>query len=178
MGFLALKKRDLGRGKSLEEPNLMIAPRSSVRSFALSLAAALALTGFGLSAGASLAQPMGYGGPPGPGHGRSAGAEAGDLQRLHAALHITAAQEDAWRAFVAASGPDPQQQARERSAQAMLPKLTSPQRVDLAIAAMQADLDTMRQRGEALKAFYATLTPDQQKIFDRESLRQQQGYED
>ncbi|MBV9995611.1 MAG: Spy/CpxP family protein refolding chaperone [Caulobacteraceae bacterium] len=92
------------------------------------------------------------------------------LARLHAALKITADQESAWRVFAAASQPDPQQQAREQAAQQMLPKLTAPQRVDLSIAAMQADLDSLRQRGAALKAFYATLTPAQQAAFDRQTL--------
>lgn len=160
----------------------MIAPRfrrGRRGRLVLPIAAALAL-----AAGAALAQP-GYGGPPdegyGPGYGQDYGPPGGgsqgggrDILRLHSALHITAAQEGAWRAFVAASGPDPQQQARERSAQEMLPKLTSPQRVDLSIAAAQADLDTLRAHGAALKAFYASLTPDQQKTFDRETLRAQQ----
>jgi Spy/CpxP family protein refolding chaperone len=155
----------------------MIAPRFRPARLALPLAAALLLT-----AGAALAQPDGYGGPPdddfGPGDAPGYGAQpygqrsgGPDLTRLHSALHITAAQEGAWRAFVAASAPDPQQQARERSAQAMLPKLTAPQRVDLSIAAAQADLDTLRAHGEALKAFYAALTPEQQKTFDRETQR-------
>ena len=129
---------------------------------------ALALS---LAAGAALAQPPGYGGPPGRSYGPSdPGGQPSELASLHAALHITAAQEDAWRAFVAASQPDPQAQARERAAEQMLPTLTAPQRVDLSVAAMQADLDTMRERGRALKAFYATLSAAQQATFDRETL--------
>jgi hypothetical protein len=115
----------------------------------------------------ALAQPYG---------GGSYGGDAQDrLRTLHAALRITAAQEDAWRAFMAASTPDPEQAARQRAAQQMLPGLTAPQRVDLSIAAMQADLATMRQRGAALKAFYATLTPAQQATFDRETLPRDEG---
>ena len=149
----------------------------------LPLAAALGL----VLSGPALAQPPmgygGYGGPPGQGYGAppnqgygappnqgAGGGGQADLARLHAALHITAAQESAWRAFAAASAPDPQQEARERSAEQMLAKLTSPQRVDLSIAAAEADLGTLRQRGQALKAFYATLTPSQQATFDRETL--------
>lgn len=129
-----------------------------------SLAAGAALAG--ALCGPALAQP--YGGSYG---GGSYGGDAQDqLRSLHAALHITGAQEDAWRAFIAASQPDPEQAARERAAQQMLPGLTAPQRVDLSIAAMQADLATMRQRGAALKAFYATLTPAQRATFDRETL--------
>jgi hypothetical protein len=128
------------------------------------IAVSLAIIGV-LAGGAALAQP--YGAPPGQAYGGDA---PSDLSSLHAALHITAAQEGAWRAFVAASQPDPQQQARERGAQAMLPTLTAPQRVDLSIAAMEADLDTLRERGRALKAFYGALTAAQQAVFDRETL--------
>ena len=92
-----------------------------------------------------------------------------DLSRLHDALHLTAVQEPAWRAFAAASGPDPAEEARDRSARAMLPNLTAPQRVQLSIDAMRADLTSMERRGDALKAFYATLNADQQAVFDRET---------
>jgi protein CpxP len=89
---------------------------------------------------------------------------------LHDALRLTAAQEPGWEAFKSASTPNADQAARARAAQSMLPRLTSPQRVDLSMAAMQADLETLRARGAALKAFYATLTPAQQQIFDRQTL--------
>ena len=156
----------------------------------LPLAALLALAG-PLLAGAALAQPYGqsapygggyggpYGAPPGqppgqaPGQppGQSYGGDAqSEIANLHAALRLTAGQEAAWRTFVAASQPDAQQQARQRSAQQMLPGLTAPQRVDLSLAAMEADLDTLRERGRALKAFYAQLTPAQQKVFDHETV--------
>jgi hypothetical protein len=134
----------------------MTVPRRPLRRLAR-FAAPICLVSV-LAAGAALAQPPGYGGQP------------SELASLHAALHITAAQEDAWRAFVAASQPDPQAQARERAAAQMLPTLSAPQRVDLSIAAMEADLDTMRERGRALKAFYATLSAAQQATFDRETL--------
>jgi len=102
--------------------------------------------------------------------GSAALAQGPNLQGLHDALHLSQSQEAAWQSFQAASQPDPQQTARARAAQAMLPRLTSPQRVDLSIAAMQADLRTMQDRGAALKAFYVTLSPDQQLIFDRQTL--------
>ncbi len=146
----------------------------TVRRLAAPLAGALLLLG-PAGGGAALAQPYG-GAPPGQAPGQAYGGDQqSELSTLHASLRVTAAQESAWRAFMAASQPDPQQQARERAAQQMLPGLTSPQRVDLSIAAMQADLATMRQRGAALKAFYATLTPAQQATFDRETLPREQG---
>jgi hypothetical protein len=123
--------------------------------FVLPLAAAVALP-LALAAGAALAQPP-------------------DLASLHDALHLTSTQEGAWKAFAAASAPDPNKGARERSAEEMLPGLAAPQRVDLSIAVMEADLDTLRNRGRALKAFYATLTPAQQAAFDRQTTPSEQA---
>jgi hypothetical protein len=100
----------------------------------------------------------------------AAQAQGPDLNGLHAALHLTPDQEPAWRVFTAASMPTPQDEARERSAQQMMATLRAPQRVDLATANLEADLDALRARGAALKAFYAGLTPAQQLIFDRETL--------
>jgi LTXXQ motif family protein len=104
----------------------------------------------------------------------AASAQTGDLAQLHDALHLTHAQEDAWRAFSSASQPDPEQQARDSAAREMLARLTSPQRVDLSIAAVRADLETLERRGAAVKAFYATLSPSQQAIFDRETAPKSQ----
>ena len=98
------------------------------------------------------------------------------LQRLHDALHLTADQQGAWKAFAAQAGPDPEAEAQARAAEQMLPKLHAPQRIDLSMAAMRAQLEAMERRGKLLKALYAALTPAQQTIFDRETLpRQDEG---
>ncbi len=98
------------------------------------------------------------------------------LQRLHDALHLTADQQAAWKGFTAQAGPDPEAEAQARAAEQMMPKLHAPQRVDLSVAAMRAQLEAMERRGKALKAFYAALTPAQQAIFDRETLpREDEG---
>ncbi len=97
-----------------------------------------------------------------------------DLHRLHDALNLSASQEEAWNAFQAAALPDPQAMARQRAAASMMPDLHAPQRVDLSIAEMQADLDTLRQRGVALKTFYGALSPAQQAVFDRETTPRDQ----
>ena len=88
------------------------------------------------------------------------------LQALHHALSLSPDQTAAWNAFKDAEQPDPDQSARQRSAAALMPTLHAPQRVDLSIAAMEADLQTLKRKGAALKAFYAELTPAQQAIFD------------
>ncbi len=90
-------------------------------------------------------------------------------QTLHDALHLAPTQDPAWKAFQAATLPDPDQAARRRAAAEMMPTLTAPRRVDLTIAEMQSDLQTLKQRGAALKVFYAALTPAQQAVFDAET---------
>jgi hypothetical protein len=96
---------------------------------------------------------------------------------LHDALHLSTDQEPAWRDFVASSQPSPDDEARERSAQQMLPTLRAPQRVDLTIAVAESQIEAMRTRGAALKAFYARLTPAQQLIFDRQTALRLEGEE-
>ena len=148
------------------------------RPSSLPLVIALALAGLA-AASAVVAQPAYT--PPSPGSynqrppdyrpdDQSGGP---DLAGLHDALQLTPDQAGAWGAFAAASTPSPDQEARERAAQSMMASLRSPQRVDLSISAAEADLQTLRERGAALKAFYAALTPTQQAIFDRRTLPDQ-----
>ena len=102
-------------------------------------------------------------------------AQTPDLSELHDALHLTPAQQAAWRDFADASAGDPAQEARDRSAEAMLPTLSAPRRVDLSIAVARAELDSLERRGAAVKLFYGQLTPAQQAIFDRETAPRRPG---
>ncbi len=97
-------------------------------------------------------------------------AQARDAGELHAALHLTQPQEASWRAYQMALEPDAGAQARHQSAQAMMAGLPTPRRIDLLNANMDEDVRLMHRQGEATKAFYASLTPEQQKVFDRETL--------
>ena len=97
-----------------------------------------------------------------------------DLHQLHDALNLSAAQEPAWNTFQAAMAPDAQAAARDRSAGEMMATLHAPQRVDLSIDAMEADLQDLQRRGAAIKAFYATLSPAQQAVFDRQTAAPRQ----
>lgn len=98
-------------------------------------------------------------------------AQSPDLDSLHDALHLTAGQEGAWRAYKSAIAPDPSSQARHRAAAQLMVTLPTPRRVDLIDAEMSEDLATTRRQGEAVKAFYNTLTPDQQRTFDHQTLQ-------
>jgi len=151
------------------------------RSSSQALAAALALAG--LAAASAVAAQPAYSPPSqgsynqrpyGQGDNGPADQSGGpDLSGLHDALQLTPDQAAAWRTFAAASTPSADQEARERAAQSMMATLRSPQRVDLSISAAEADLQTLRERGAALKTFYAVLTPAQQAIFDRRTLPDQ-----
>lgn len=101
----------------------------------------------------------------GAAHGQTA-----DPSSLHDALHLTAVQEAAWRRYRLAVAPDPAAQARDRAARQMMANLPTPRRIDLINAEMEANIQTMRHQGEAVKVFYATLTPDQQRVFDNQTL--------
>ncbi len=122
----------------------------------LSALAAVALVGAGVGVGPAAAQQQ---------------ASAPKLAALHDALRLTPAQEDAWRAYQAAIAPDPAAQARHQAAISMMASLPTPRRVDLIDAEMQQNVQTIRRQGEAVKTFYAALSPSQQKIFDRETLQ-------
>jgi protein CpxP len=97
-------------------------------------------------------------------------AHDGTLTSLHAALNLTASQEDSWHNFEQAYTPDPQEINKRRDAAKNIATLTGPQRVDLSIGMAEDDLAGLKHRGGALKDFYGVLSPQQQSIFDRETL--------
>ena len=52
----------------------------------------------------------------------------------------------------------------------MFANLSAPQRMDLVEAEMRQELLDLQQQSQALKAFYATLSPEQKSIFDAQTL--------
>ncbi len=93
---------------------------------------------------------------------------------LKAKLKLTPTQEGAWTTYTAAMKP-PAGMMDKRADRAELDKLPTPERIDKMKALRtqhMTDMNTaMDQRGEATKAFYATLTPEQQKVFDSSAMR-------
>ena len=96
---------------------------------------------------------------------------------LKARLKITPAQEGAWTRFTAAMQPSARMMGERPTAdqRAELDKLATPARIDKMramrtqrMADMTAEMD---KRGEATKAFYAALSPEQQKTFDAEHMK-------
>ncbi|MHB8948877.1 MAG: Spy/CpxP family protein refolding chaperone [Rhodoferax sp.] len=88
---------------------------------------------------------------------------------LKTQLKLTPAQEGAWTTFTAAMKPTGAMLA-DRPDHAQLAKLPTPERIDtmqaLHTKRMADRTAAMAQRGDATKAFYAVLTPEQKAVFD------------
>lgn len=93
--------------------------------------------------------------------------------QLKQKLNITPAQEPAWTTFTTAMQPP----ARDRHAgldHKGMEQLTTPERIDRMRAIRAQRSAEMDRRDEAVKTFYATLSPEQQKTFDAEGRRMHQ----
>lgn len=83
-------------------------------------------------------------------------------------LAITPAQEGAWTAWTSALQPPatrPAHPSREEIA-----KLSTPERIDKMREMRAQRQASMDKRAEATKAFYGSLSADQKKVFDAESM--------
>ena len=98
--------------------------------------------------------------------------------RLKELLKLTPAQEGAWTTFTAAMKV-PAEMMANRPDFAEITKLPTPERIDKmqALHAQHANevKAVMEKRGAATKAFYATLTPEQQKVFDTSTIPHRRG---
>lgn len=91
------------------------------------------------------------------------------LADLKQKLQVNGNQEAAWASFSAAMQPPAQ--PPQRPDPAAMASLSTPERIDR-MRAMRAQRDAeMDKRADATKAFYAVLTPEQQKTFDAETAR-------
>ena len=95
--------------------------------------------------------------------------------KLRADLKLTAQQEPAFAAFLAAGKPAQRPQAQgaghapgERAKFAALP---APQRMERMIERQKQRTARMEARLAALNNFYAVLTPEQKKVFDSQAMR-------
>ena len=95
---------------------------------------------------------------------------------LKAKLKLSAAQEGAWTTFTTAMKPSSDIKAKHPDF-SELAKLPTPERIDKMKAFHTQRLSeisaVMDKRAEATKAFYAVLTPEQQKVFDASTIRLQ-----
>lgn len=88
-------------------------------------------------------------------------------KRMHDTLKITPAQEGAWQAYLSALKSNmPQRGQFDRAAFKNMP---APERMEKRIEMAKAHLSRMESNLAATKTFYATLTPEQQKLFDEKA---------
>lgn len=142
-----------------------------------SLIVAAILAGIAGVSATAIAQGMGqHHGMDPQKHSQHMGQRMEQMQKRHAehqaqlksALKITASQEAAWNAYVAGTAPNPPANA-PGMAREDWSQLTTPQRLDR-MQALRAERDAaMAKRIEAVKTFYAALTPEQQKVFDTQA---------
>lgn len=124
-----------------------------------------------VSAGASLAQqppappPAEHRGQMAPGRERPDPAAMAErrAERLRAALQLRADQEPALKTYIASMKPPARPEATQRQAKA---QMSTPQRLDALRARSAERLANLDRRIAATKAFYAQLSPAQQKAFD------------
>lgn len=134
------------------------------------------IAGSGILAASSFAMP-------GAGSASKEGCAAGNGQKVQARMEARAehlsglkeklklepGQEAAWNAFASASQPGMRQGDRQ-AMRAEFDKLSTPQRLDRMLAMSEARRARMAERAQAIKAFYAQLTPEQQGVFDAEAM--------
>ncbi|GAC1599518.1 MAG: hypothetical protein NVS3B2_00720 [Ramlibacter sp.] len=134
-------------------------------------AAVLATLGLAAAAQTPPAQPadgahrdwMGRTMDPAKVHERMQARRAARMAQFKETLQITPAQEAAWTAWTTSMQPPPDWKRPDR---AELERLPTPERIDR-MRGMRKDRSALfERRAEATKAFYATLNPVQQRVFD------------
>lgn len=101
---------------------------------------------------------------------------AAHLASLKAKLALTADQEAAWNAFTESSQRGPRLPQVDRKAmREEIGTLSTPERLDRMQAMSELRRARMAERAEAIKAFYAQLSPEQQKVFDAEAMPNRHG---
>jgi protein CpxP len=88
---------------------------------------------------------------------------------LHDKLKLSAAQETAWTAYVAATEPKMAAGAHPdgKGQHPDFASMTAPQKLQMFDDMQKKRLAMQESHLAAMKTFYATLTPEQQKTFDR-----------
>ncbi len=86
---------------------------------------------------------------------------------LHAILHIRPDQEAGWRAFQGAQAPPAGVVSELRASAGRMAGMTTPQRLDTVIQNRQLEDSILHHQFDAIRHFYAALTPDQQRIYDQ-----------
>jgi hypothetical protein len=93
------------------------------------------------------------------------------MESLKRILQISPQQEGAWANWVAAMRPNPANMEQRHRMHEEFARMTTPERIDRMRQMRAQRAAEMDRKGDATKAFYAQLTPPQQKAFDEISMR-------
>jgi protein CpxP len=132
---------------------------------------------------ASFAQAAPPGAPPSPEAARQHWAEQrhehaeARARALHDVLNLRPDQEPALQAFIAAMKPaeGPEGWGEDHDKAAPTAPLTTPERLDRLAARLAKRQAAFQQRAQAIKTFYAALSPEQQRAFDALPRLQEEG---
>lgn len=154
--------------------------KSIQSSFSMPVLLVALLAGGGILAATAHALPAG--GPDGkpgcearqwPGPQARETRHAQHLATLKEKLKLAPGQQAAWDAFAAAMQPDMRPAGADRQAMhAEFDKLGTVERTERMTALAETRHARMTERAAAVKAFYAQLTLEQQKVFDAEAMPQ------
>lgn len=90
------------------------------------------------------------------------------MNKLHDQLKLTAAQEPAWKTYVAATAPTGMKEPwGDRAA---MEKMSAPERLEKHLAMSKEREARMASHLAALKTFYAALTPEQQQVLNMQTM--------
>lgn len=158
---LSLNRNQVSSGSRLS----MVSPLGQqipVRSYRKIVQSLLFVAGLGTFAAGPVMADMGCDGKEHHQEVRAKMLEQHHL-KLQAALKLTPEQEPAWRNLVASEQP---KQMFDRDQRAAWAKLNTPERAEKMLELSKLRQAQMAERVAVLKTFYATLTPEQQKIFE------------
>ena len=96
------------------------------------------------------------------------------VRALHDILNIRPDQEAAWKAFTASMVPPPHPDM-DHHGDGHETAMTTPERLDHMAAEMAEHQAAFQRHAEAVKRFYAVLSPQQQKAFDAISKMMMHG---
>jgi Spy/CpxP family protein refolding chaperone len=102
------------------------------------------------------------------------------MAALKEKLKLAPGQETAWNTFTASMQPGMRHAGTDRQAmREEFQKLSTVERLDRMQAMAEVRRARMAERAGAIKAFYAQLTPEQQKVFDAEAMprREHRGHQ-
>ena len=92
---------------------------------------------------------------------------------LKSKLALRPEQEPAWEGLMAALKP---QGPAKRPARAEIEQLSTPERLDKILAQRKQRDVEVEKRIASIKVYYATLTPEQQRIFDTQTARPRHNF--